>query len=112
MCVDSRAINHMTVKYRFPILRMGDLLEVAVDACGLGIGGVLSQQGQPIKFFSEMLSSSRQAWSTYEQELYASVRALKQWEHYLLSKEFLLLTDHFLLKYLQSQKNISRMHAR
>ncbi|KAA0038374.1 putative pentatricopeptide repeat-containing protein [Cucumis melo var. makuwa] len=56
--------------------------EVAVDACGLGFGGVLSQQRQPIKIFSKKLSSSRQAWSTYEQELYAPVRALKQWEHY------------------------------
>lgn len=50
--------------------------------------------------------------STYEQELYALVRALKQWEHYLLCKEFILLADHFSLKYLQSQKQINRMHTR
>ena len=65
-----------------------------------------------IEFFSEKLSPSRQNWSTYEQELYALVRALKQWEHYLLSKEFVLLTDNFSLKYLQAQKNINKMHAR
>ena len=58
------------------------------------------------------LSASRQSWSTYEQELYALIRALKQWEHYLLCKEFILLTDHFSLKYFRSQKIISWMHAR
>ena len=98
-----------------PILRLPDFsspFEVAVDACCTGIGAVLVQQGHPIEYFSEKLSTSRQTWSTYEQELYALVRALKQWEHYLISKEFVLLTDHFSLKYFQAQKNISRMHAR
>ena len=98
-----------------PVLQLPDFsspFEVAVDACGTGIGAVLSQQCHPIEYLSEKLSPTRQTWSTYEQELYALVRALKQWEHYLLSKEFVLLTDHFSLKYLQSQKNISRMHVR
>lgn len=86
--------------------------EVSVDACGIGIGAVLSQEGRPIEYFSEKFSHSRQNLSTYEQELYSLVRALKQWEHYLLANAFILLTDHFSLKFLQSQKSISRMHAR
>lgn len=98
-----------------PVLKLQDFsipFKVAVDASGLGIGGVLSQQGYLIEFFSEKLSDSRQNWNTYEHEFYAFVRTLKQWELYLLSKEFLLLIDHFSLKYLQTQKNISRMHVR
>ena len=90
-----------------PILKLPDFsspFEVAVDACCTGIGAVLAQRGHPIEYFSEKLSPSRQSWSTYEQELYALVRALKQWEHYLLSKEFVLLTDNFSLKYLQAKK--------
>ena len=98
-----------------PILQLRDFtlpFEVAVDACGTGIGAVLSQRSHPIEYSSEKLSSSRQSWSTYEQKLYALVRAFKKWERYLLCKEFILLTDHFSLKYLQSQRTISRMHAR
>ena len=51
-------------------------------------------------------------WSPYEQEMYALIRALRQWEDYLLSKEFLLLTNHFSIKYLQAQKSINKIPAR
>ncbi|KAA0040314.1 Transposon Ty3-I Gag-Pol polyprotein [Cucumis melo var. makuwa] len=86
-----------------PVLKLPNFFqpfEVAIDACGTDIEAVLSQSSHPIEYFSEKLSPSRQTWSTYEQEMYVLVRALKQWEHYLLSKEFLLITDHFYLKYL------------
>lgn len=68
-------------------------------------------RGHLVESFIEKLSSSRQSWSTYE-ELYALIRALKQWEHYLLSKKLILLTNHLSFKYLQAQKSINRMHAR
>ena len=66
----------------------------------------MSQHTHPIEYFSEKLSEVRQKWSTYEQELYSLVRALKVWEHYLLGQEFILFSDHLSLKYLQTQKNI------
>ncbi|PKU67703.1 RNA-directed DNA polymerase [Dendrobium catenatum] len=85
---------------------------VDTDASSIGIGAVLSQESRPIEFFSEKLSPSRQKWSAYEQELYAVVRALKQWEHYLLHQDFVLCSDNQALQYLNNQKNINRMHAR
>lgn len=48
-----------------PVLKLAEFnnsFEVVVDACGAGIETVLSQGGHPVvEFFSEKLSSSRQA---------------------------------------------------
>ncbi|KAI0529675.1 hypothetical protein KFK09_002229 [Dendrobium nobile] len=85
---------------------------VDTDASGTGIGAVLSQENRAIEFFSEKLCPSRQKWSVYEQELYAVIRALKQWEPYLLHQEFILCSDHRSLQFINSQKHINRMHAR
>ncbi|KAK0571531.1 hypothetical protein LWI29_017595 [Acer saccharum] len=88
------------------------LFEVECDASGIGIGAVLSQEKKLVAFFSEKLSDARRKWSTYDQEFYAIVHALKNWEHYLIQREFILYTDHQALKYLNSQRSLSNMHAR
>lgn len=63
-------------------------------------------------FMSEKLSTARQKWTTYEIELYAVVRSIKHWEQYLFQQEFVLHTDHEALKYMNTQKNLNRLHAR
>ncbi|KAK9152024.1 hypothetical protein Syun_010333 [Stephania yunnanensis] len=68
--------------------------------------------GRAIGFFSEMLSEARQRWSTYEREFYVIIRALHFWEPYLIQKEFILHSDHSALQHINSQKSLSRMHAR
>ena len=78
------------------------VFEVACDAFGLGIGGALSQDGHPVEFFSEKLNDVKLQYSTYDEEFYAVIQALRHWRHYLMSKEFVLFSDHEALKYLHS----------
>ncbi|XP_078444228.1 uncharacterized protein LOC144713508 [Wolffia australiana] len=98
-----------------PVLKLpdfSDVFEVACDASGVGIGGVLSQRGHPIEYFSEKLNDTRKRYDNYDREFYALVQSLRHWRHYLLPKEFVLFSDHGALRHLHDQKKVSDRHAR
>ncbi|KAH0691449.1 hypothetical protein KY289_018807 [Solanum tuberosum] len=98
-----------------PLLQLPDFsksFEVECDAYGKGICAVLMQDSKPIAYFSEKLSGATLNYSTYDKELYALVRALATWKHYLWPREFVVKTDHESLKYLKSQGKLSRRHAK
>lgn len=88
------------------------MFEIECDASGTGIGAVLTQGGKPIAYFSEKLSGAALNYPTYDKELYALVRSLETWQHYLLSKEFVIHTDHETLKHLRGQTTLKKRHAR
>ncbi|XP_074555934.1 uncharacterized protein LOC141811777 [Curcuma longa] len=98
-----------------PILALPNFaktFEIECDASGIGIGAVLIQEGQPLAYFSEKLSGATLNYPTYDKEMYALVRALETWQHYLWPKEFVIHTDHESLKHLKSQSKLNRRHAK
>nr|KYP34762.1 Transposon Ty3-I Gag-Pol polyprotein [Cajanus cajan] len=55
---------------------------------------VLLQGGHPIAYFSEKIHGATFNYPTYNKELYALIRALQVWEHYLVTKKFVIHTNH------------------
>src|SRR5207244_3482548 len=98
-----------------PLLQLLDFdktFELECDASDIGIGGVLIQGGKPVAFFSEKLHGPALNYSTYDKELYALVRVLQTWQHYLWSREFVIHSDHESLKYLKGQANMNKRHTK
>jgi hypothetical protein len=72
----------------------------------------IAKERRPIAFFSEKLSGASLKYLTYDKELYALVRALETWQHYLWPREFVIHTDHESLKPLKGQGKLNQRHAR
>jgi hypothetical protein len=98
-----------------PLLQLpnfGKTFELECHASGIGIGGVLLQEGKPIAYFSEKLSRPSLNYSTYDKELYALVRVLETWQHYLSLKEFVIHSDHESLKHIRGQAKLNKRLAK
>ncbi|KAA3477934.1 Retrovirus-related Pol polyprotein from transposon 17.6 [Gossypium australe] len=98
-----------------PLLCLPDFnktFEVECDASGIGIGAVLMQDGRLIAYFSEKLNGATLNYPTYDKEMYALIRALETWQHYLWPKEFVIHTDHEALKHLKGKTKLNKRHAK
>ncbi|KAL4364335.1 hypothetical protein GQ457_04G016150 [Hibiscus cannabinus] len=80
--------------------------EIECDASGVGIGVVLMQERRLVAYFSEKLSGATLNYLVYDREMYALIRALETWQHYLLPKEFVIHTDHEALRYITGKENV------
>lgn len=76
---------------------------IECDACGCGIEAVLTQNNQPIAYFSKALKETSLALSTYVKEMLATVKSIRKWRPYLLGKSFIVRTDQRSLKYLMEE---------
>ena len=81
--------------------------KIECDASRIGIRAVLMQEKRPIAYFSEKLNGAALNYPTYDKELYALMRALETWQHYLWPKEFVIHTDHESLKHLKGQGKLN-----
>jgi translation initiation factor IF-1 len=72
----------------------------------------IAKDRRPIALFSEKLSGASLKYPTYDKELYALVRELETWQHYLWPREFVIHTNHKSLKPLKGQGKLNQRHAR
>ena len=94
-----------------PILRLPDFSPkfwVQSDASESALGACLLQEFDdglfPIAYASKKLLQREKNYSTIERECLGLVFAIKKFEMYLYGKEFILLTDHRPLSYIQKCK--------
>nr|GEX39023.1 putative reverse transcriptase domain-containing protein [Tanacetum cinerariifolium] len=98
-----------------PILVLPDfskVCELHTDVSKVAIGGVLSQGGRPVAYFSEKLIEPKSRYTTYDLGFYAVVQAVKHWRHYLFHKEFVLFTDQNSLRHIRTQDNVTHKYGR
>jgi hypothetical protein len=102
-----------------PVLATPDFslpFQLYTDASQFAIGATLLQdQGhgpQPIAYESRKLNAAERNYPIHELELLAVVHALRTWRCYLEGAKFRVNSDHLNLKYLATQRDLSRRQAR
>ena len=68
--------------------------QLHTDASATGLGAVLEQGGKVVAYASRTLTQAERNYSVIQRECLAIIYALKQFRHYLLGRQFTLLTDH------------------
>ena len=91
---------------------------VEVDASGVSVGGILSQETEdgirkPLAYFSSGLTGAQRNYSASELECWALVTAVRKWKTYLqAAPKIVLVTDHNPLVWLRKQKDPRHKFAR
>ena len=85
--------------------------ELETNTSGEAVGVMLSQGGCPIVFESKNLIFCQWNYSAYEREVFPIMRALKKWRQYLYGDTFTIATDHESLKWLTTQRELTRRKA-
>jgi hypothetical protein len=93
-----------------PVLAQPDIekpFDVYCNASGMGIGGVLMQDGRAIDYALWQLRRYEEHYPIHNLELLAIIHTLKVWRHYLLGNLVHIYTDHKSLKYLFTQLDLN-----
>lgn len=91
-------------------------MEIFSDACGYGIGAVLSQRTQeserPLAYASRLLSKPELNYTITEKECLALIWALKKFRSYIWGCKIKIITDHQALCWLRSKTDLAGRLAR
>jgi hypothetical protein len=105
-------INELSHAPLHELIDFGKTFELDYDASGIGIGGMLLQEGKHVAYFSEKLSGHSLNYSTYDEALYALIHILQTSQHYPWPKEFVIHSDHESLKHIRRQAKLNKRHAK
>ena len=76
---------------------------IFMDASTFQLGGVITQEGKPLAFFSRKLNSAQKKYTVMEQELLSIVEILQEYRNILLGQRIVVHTDHKNLSFSQFQ---------
>lgn len=92
--------------------------ELRTDASSYAVGAILHQihqdpsQTGTVLYYSKTLTSAQKNYSATERELLAAFQSISELKHYLLGKEFTLVTDHAALSLIHNNKDPHHRLAR
>ncbi|GJS90852.1 putative reverse transcriptase domain-containing protein [Tanacetum coccineum] len=133
MCIDYHELNKLTVKNRYPLLRIDDLFDqlqgsrvyskidlrsgsedfvVYYNASLKGLDAVLMQKEKLIAYASRQLKIHEKNYTTHDLERRTVVFALKMWIHYLYGTKCVMFTDHKSLQHILDQKELNMRQRR
>ena len=85
------------------------------DASDVATGAVLQQldtngELRPCGFLSKALHDAEIRWQIYNKELYAIIRALEEWQHFLMGtpNEVIISCDHKNLTYYKEPQKLTQ----
>lgn len=77
-----------------PLPNFDKTFVVETDACNIGVGVVLSQEGHSFAYYSKALGVVSQKTFIYEKDFLAIMMAIDRWRSYLSGAPFIIKTDH------------------
>jgi hypothetical protein len=76
-------------------------ITIHMDAIHYQLGGVISQEGKPIAFYSRKLTDTQNHYTTMEHKLLSIIETLKEYRNILLGHKIEIFTDHKNLVYMR-----------
>ena len=86
--------------------------DASLNRCGATLYQIKNNEFQPIGYYSKVFSNAEKRASARHRELYALVYAIRNFEYYLLGREFNSIVDHKSLLYLFREHSKTQLNSR